>query len=224
MCRMLVALGEVPVKQVMEDFRLMALNRNERHELNKEGAHDSGWGIIFRKGGKLRFYKKEIPCWKDPKLSEFEKLETDFLCLHARKKSAGKKIYEDTHPFRSGKWLFCHNGTITDGVIKDFKSPKILGNTDSERFFHFLLRHIRNSKSVAAGIRKAVGKIEKYTGLNFILTDGARVFVYVGYKKYPRYYTMKRLRKKKLQIISSEKLPSFRGEWADLENGSLLEI
>lgn len=49
-CRMLVAVGELPMTQLLNDFRLVALNRNEQHELNRTDPafiHSGGWGIVL---------------------------------------------------------------------------------------------------------------------------------------------------------------------------------
>ena len=53
-CRMLIAIGQFPVAQLLDDFKLMALNRNEPHELNRNNCnfiHDDGWGVVLGKTG-----------------------------------------------------------------------------------------------------------------------------------------------------------------------------
>lgn len=71
---MLVATGQFSIQNILSSFQLMALNRNEKHELNRNNCdfvHSDGWGIVLGKSGKIEeFYKKDIACWKDPKFLE----------------------------------------------------------------------------------------------------------------------------------------------------------
>jgi predicted glutamine amidotransferase len=139
---MLVAAGQLPMQRILDDFKLVAMNRNEKHELNVNDPnfiHSDGWGIVIGKSRKLDFYKKAVACWEDPKYLEYYDVDADFLLLHARKASPGAFVSDAfTHPFKKDSWFFCHNGTV-----KDFKPDM----SDSETFFKLLLDKIKEKNT-----------------------------------------------------------------------------
>ena len=101
-CRMAIAVGEFRVDHLLDGFRLMATNRNEKHELNKRNTsfvHGDGWGIVSGKSGKFELYKKEVACWNDSKFHHYYNVDMDFAILHARRASSGPAEYSLTHPF-----------------------------------------------------------------------------------------------------------------------------
>ena len=226
-CRMLVATGRLPIRKILDDFKLMAQNKNEKHELNRNNPnfiHGDGWGIVVGKSGKLESYKKSIACWEDPKFDEYYNINTDFIMLHARKASPHTPIsYEFTHPFEKDGWYFCHNGTIYD-----FKGMR--EKSDSKQLFKMILNSLTHSSSIIEAILKTVKKRRKYSSLNFILANRDKAYVLNMYGKnekgmeYPKYYTMKYLVGKNYAIISSEHLPSFGDEWKDIENRTILVL
>ena len=131
-CRMVIGLGQFPVAQLLDDFKLMALNRNEIHERNKENynyIHDDGWGIVQGKSGSLiELYKKSVPCWKDSRFLKHYDAKPDFVIAHARKATDKNTVnLSFTHPFEREGWYFYHNGTVTELRSKE--------KSDSEQFF-----------------------------------------------------------------------------------------
>ena len=88
--------------------------------------------------------------------SASQRLTSHTFVVHVRKATVGVVDHLNAHPFRFGRWLFAHNGTIL-GMEKladwlaDRTDPKlttvILGDTDSERLFYYLL-----SGLIAAGV------------------------------------------------------------------------
>lgn len=220
-CRMLIAVGEVPMARLLDDFKLMALNRNERHELNRDNPnfiHDSGWGIVLGKAGRLtELYKKDAPCWQDPKYPAYSNVVSDFVLLHARRASPGSPVdLSHTHPFESSGAYFCHNGTITDPQFEDQR--------DSETFFHTILDRLTQGKTPETAVRHAASQMKAYTALNLIMTNKDQVYVLVQHRKHPKYYTMKYAENPHYTIVSSETLPSLDGTWTELKNGSLLRL
>jgi len=217
---MVVAVGEFRVDRLLDGFRLMGTNRNEKHEHNKNDTgfiHGDGWGIVSGKSGKLELYKKEGACWKDPKFHHYYNVDMDFAILHARRASAGTPVeYSFTHPFEKNGWYFCHNGTIND-----FRSK---GRSDSEQFFSTILDNLRQHGDAKEAIKRTVNQIKKYTALNFILSNKNKAYILVKYGKSPEYYTMKYLQNKKYVIVSSEVLPNFKTEWIKIANDTILEL
>ena len=221
-CRMLVAAGNLPIKKILDDFKLIAQNKNEKeeHEYSNDRnfVHGDGWGIIIRKSGKLECYKEEFACWDvHSKFRDFYDVETDFLLLHARHASPNIPIsYEFTHPFEENGWYFCHNGTVHDFIKKE--------KSDAQQLFELLLKNIKRCQNVIEAVRDTVKGIRKYSALNFILAKGDKAYILEMYKEKPKYYTMKYLVKENYAIISSERLPSFDGEWKEIENKTILVL
>jgi len=220
---MLIAAGQFPMAQLLDDFKLMAQNKNEKHEYNKKGQdfkHKDGWGIVIRSSGRLEQYKNNVACWEDPRFSEYRDITTDLVILHARK--APQVNYNFTHPFQREGWYFCHNGTIHDFNNKE--------KTDSEQFFIMFLDILRKETDVKDAIRRAINNTKSYSALNFILTNGEKAYILNKHRKdrsgeeHPQYYTMKYLKNENCVIISSEVLPNFSGEWVKIENNSLIEL
>lgn len=221
-CRMLIAVGQFPVAQLLDDFKLMALNRNEKHELNRNNRnfiHDDGWGIVLGKSGKLKeLYKKDVPCWKDPRFLEYYNAKADFLIVHARRATDKNFVnLSYTHPFEREGWYFCHNGTVIDPPSKEKR--------DSEQFFALLLSNIKQEDNIERAIKATLGQIKNYTALNFMLANNASAYILVKYKQNPDYYTMKNLENENHVIISSETLPNLKAEeWKKIANDTLLQL
>ncbi len=207
--------------QLLDDFKLVALNRNEKHELNRNNPnfiHDSGWGIVLGKSGDFtELYKKDVPCWHDPKYQAYNNLVSDFVLLHARRASPGSPVdLSHTHPFERSGSYFCHNGTVLDPTFEDQR--------DSENFFHLILDLLNQSKNPEAAIRQAASQMKEYTALNLIMTHKDKAYVLVAHQKSPDYYTMKYIEHPQYTIVSSETLPSFNGKWTRIPPGTLLVL
>ena len=80
-----------------------------------------------------------------------------------------------------GEYSFCHNGTV-------IRYPKLIepgvrppqGETDSERFFNWLMCHY-DAADPRGSLRKLVKTcIERsaFSGLNFLFSDGERLYAY----------------------------------------------
>ena len=220
-CRMLVAVGELPMAQLLDDFKLVALNRNEKHELNRNNPdfiHDSGWGIILGRSGRLaELYKKDMPLWQDPQYGVYRDAVSNFVILHARRASPGSPVdLSHTHPFESRGSYFCHNGTIT--------RPRFDDQRDSESFFHLILDHFKQGETPEVAIRRAASQMQEYTAINLILIHNDNAYIFVDHRKSPDYYTMKYLEHPHYAIVSSETLPTFSGHWTRISRGTLLTL
>jgi glutamine amidotransferase len=220
---MLIGIGKLPFAMILDNFKLMAQNNNEKHEYYgiSNHVHKDGWGIVVRRSGKFECYKKEVACWKDPKFSEFYNLESDIIMLHARKASPGIPIsYAFTHPFEQNGWYFCHNGTIYDYKIEE--------KSDAQQLFDQILYNMKRFPRPEEAIRTTVNSLKDYSALNFILLRDDAAYVLCMYGKRGQnkreYYTMKYLQEKEYIIVSSETLQGFKGEWKKMENCTLLAI
>lgn len=219
-CRMLIAAGKLSMPRILDDFKLVAMNRNEKHELNVNNpdfVHSDGWGIVVGKSGKLDFYKKAVACWEDKKYLKYYDADADFLLLHARRASPNASVnYAFTHPFKKDDWFFCHNGTV-----KDFVKPN---KSDSETFFALLLDKMKEKNNVPEAIEDAIKQLKEYTAINFILANKRKTYVLNKFvPNYQKYYTMKYLATEDFAIVSSECLGHFEG-WSLVGNNVLIEL
>lgn len=103
----------------------------------------------------------------------------DGSLLHMRWATKGLPVSEDnTHPFVYGDFTFIHNGSIIppsamDSLIASKYVPFIIGDTDSERYFYYLLSAI-DEHGLWEGVKIAVQRIREsmdYTSINAMLMN-----------------------------------------------------
>jgi predicted glutamine amidotransferase len=222
-CRMLVATGQLPLRELLDGFRLMALNQNEEHEYRHHPDHlqGDGWGVVTRRDGHLEYYRSVMPCWQDPRFTDLYQADPDFIMLHARKASPGIAVrYEFTHPFYEDGWYFCHNGTVHDFAAGE--------RSDAQQLFALLLQNMRQCSDAAEAVSRTVSSLEDYSALNFMLFRDGRVYVLNKCGKRgeetPNYFTIKYLQVDDYAVVSSERLPNCGREWQEMENRTLLTM
>jgi len=179
-----------------------------RDALVRQAAeHSDGWGIGWHHGDDAYVVKTAdaaVDCARFRAVSEG--LTSHTFLAHLRKATVGCNDPLNAHPFRAGRWLFAHNGSVwgfSDGLgawleerIDPALRPLIVGDTDSERLFFYLLtalswigldpsgRQPSDARVVAQTVRGALAELDaeaRRQGLdrpltNVLLTDG-RVFV-----------------------------------------------
>jgi len=185
--------------------------------------HYDGWGLGWYKksghhGGYIAcVFKEPIGALESKKYLELAKrVRSHIFVAHVRKASVGGRKYENTHPFRSGKWIFAHNGTIDRecllGYLKNNYKRRLRGETDSEAFFYLILQCIEEMGNVEEGIRIAISRAYKCDtskqnfGLNFILSDGTKLYAF-RYGRPEKKYRLYILRRP-LEGVSIEKYSS----------------
>ena len=112
-----------------------------------EFNHPDGWGAVYKEKGSFESYRSVHPCWEDNDLARLK--ERTIILMHARRASRGQVSLRNVHPFtleHNGKsWYFCHNGTIDDLAIAGCARE-----TDSERYFRFLLHYLDMNDPLAS--------------------------------------------------------------------------
>ena len=233
MCRMVFAFGKnLKIDQLVDDFRLMALDQNEDHERNqgKKGTflHKDGWGAAYLENGQWSLRKSIKPCYEDEDFLKLKSIKTSAIMIHTRHASKGSVKIENTHPFEaeinSTDYVFCHNGGIEEVDWKKFKllSFKPQGDGDTEQLFY----HILNGEISKEGIERSLSVFENYAAMNFILARKGKVFAATWFREpRPLYYQMKIIETPAFTIISSEILKSFgrKSDWKKLENKKIVE-
>lgn len=137
-------------------FKSAVLSRAHRSLIAAENAlsvqaraHRDGWGIGWFHGPEAYLLKSEAgadAC--DSFRRAADRLASQTLVVHVRKATVGNVSPLNVHPFRHGRWVFAHNGTLlgfdrlapalladTPPSLRDL----ILGQTDSEHLFAWLL-------------------------------------------------------------------------------------
>ena len=120
---MIIAIGEVETKKLIDDLILIAQGRNDLHEKNPDFGkykHSDGWGIAYLEGKDWKVYKSTEPIYDDVNVQNFGSLKSKCIVLHVRKATKGCKSIHNTQPLHfnagGGDYLFTHNGNIDDEI------------------------------------------------------------------------------------------------------------
>jgi glutamine amidotransferase len=197
MCRLLGIVSSEPT-----EFRLI-LQEAPRSLAALSHEHRDGWGIaIFESKSSQatapecdwRLHKAIACAAEDEEFRRLAGAAGEVMISHIRRRTVGAVSMANTHPFRSGRWVFAHNGTIHEhGYLRSSTSARRLdemqGNTDSELFFAYLLTELD-----AAGISGAPASPETDSVLrratrvlcsnstvgaaNFLLSDGTTMYAH----------------------------------------------
>ena len=168
--------------------------------------HPDGWGIGYFVDEDAYVVKHAAAAHACDRFRRASlRLTSHTFVVHVRRPTVGRVDHLNAHPFRFGRWLFAHNGTIIDfeGIrdwVADGTDPElaalVLGDTDSEHLFAWLLtalmragidksgRAPSDADTVAAVVRSCLleldAEIQARGGerplLNVLLTDG-RLFL-----------------------------------------------
>jgi glutamine amidotransferase len=191
MCRLL---GVVSAEVVSHRLPLDAAPRSLA-ELSPDHPH--GWGLAVSDGRHAWDVYRATGCAKDD--ARFHALADQargrVLVAHIRNRTVGLSSLENTHPFRSGRWVFAHNGTLPDtGPLERRTSAarrrEIRGQTDSERLFAFVLTALDRAgatEGVAraapgaadAAVHQATKALRTQSGAaNFLCSDGEVLYAF----------------------------------------------
>lgn len=178
--------------------------------------HPDGWGVAYYLSGSPHIVKSTDMA-KNSQL--FQKVSgvvsSKTVIAHIRKSTVGETSILNTHPYQYGPWVFAHNGNIKNfqqhqpELLKKI-DPKmarfILGETDSEVLFYFLLTYIKahtclevptlSTQDLISILRKAIHDLIKIVGpisandapntetfLTFLLTNGSYLVGHQGGKQ-----------------------------------------
>jgi len=121
-----------------------------------------GTGLgTFDPDGRPEIHKWPVAAYEDRAFAqEAREVESTNFVAHIRYASTGPVEAKNTHPFEQNGRIFAHNGVIQDlARLEAELGPArslVLGDTDSERFFALITRHIDlNGGDVGAGLTTA---------------------------------------------------------------------
>lgn len=233
MCRLFALVAEQPKSPELPDL-MVPFRAQARY-------HPHGWGIGWYFNGGVQVEKAPTAANEDPRfVTTCMSADSNIIIAHLRKGSVGGFTPENTHPFTYGQYIFAHNGTvhakreIMDMLPREYRG-RIMGQTDSEQLFHWILYHIDKRKgNVVLGLVDAIDFIKDHLGpetssFNLVMSDGEKVYAYrSAYCNLDHYSLMYRVREEtdkypgRSVIISSQRLG--RGEWTMMENEQLLVV
>ncbi|MBC7094489.1 class II glutamine amidotransferase [Thermococcus sp.] len=247
MCRLLGLIANRPVDLTFSLGRFEHFAESNR----------SGWGVGWYEGGQAKVFKEGIAANESPNYRHVAKTVRSHIILsHVRLGTRGGDAERNSHPFVYKNWMFAHNGGLNtshlEHLLREEYLNAIVGETDSEVYFYWLLQTIADNGDVVRGIKTAVDEIVSngdYGGLNFILSDGKRLYAF-RYSSYDMdYYSLyvlkrepskntpfehyseetgrllqsKSLNKERAVLVSSEPLTEDE-EWEMIDVGTLLVV
>jgi len=160
-------------------------------------TNGDGFGIgWYGEGAEPAVFKAIEPAWNDRNLRELAgHIRTRLLFAHIRASTGTPVQRSNCHPFRFDRWLFMHNGAITDfhEVKRDLMLaidpslyPDIEGSTDSETLF-FLALTFGLTDDPPKAVERAVGLVEDIGhrhGIEYpiqmtvAITDGSSIWAF----------------------------------------------
>ena len=195
-------------------------------------GHKDGWGIGAIKN-KLIFCEKNTGnALTDKNFENFIKTAqvqtADVIMAHLRKASVGGVSINNTHPFIYKGFVFCHNGSIFESHKINLK-PKfanlVKGETDSEKFFLYLMQIIEDGGSLEQAINFVKGHFD-YKSINFLLSNGGDLWAQRETRVHFDYYTLYQSLDSQTGtiLICSEKLPLAGIVWQEILNHQLVQV
>ncbi|MGY1592467.1 class II glutamine amidotransferase [Geodermatophilus sp. SYSU D00708] len=171
MCRWMAYCGDpVPAGELLFRPAHSIIDQSLHAQLGGFTTNGDGFGIgWYGEGGAPAVYKSTQPAWSDENLRELGgQIRTSLLFAHVRASSGTPVQRSNCHPFRYGRWLWMHNGSLArfaevkrDLVLAVDPSlyPAIEGSTDTETLF-FLALTFGLTDDPPGAVARAVGLVE----------------------------------------------------------------
>jgi predicted glutamine amidotransferase len=171
------------------DFRF-SLHEAPRSLAVLSAEHADGWGLaVHCDGNGWDLHRNPVRAGDCDRFRELAAAARgELLVAHIRKRTVGPIGEENTHPFRRGSLVFAHNGTIAGIALFEAKTSEarrkeIVGQTDSERFFAWLLTkldelgHDRIDEALTVAVEEALQE-PQLGAANFLFSDGRSLWAF----------------------------------------------
>ncbi len=171
MCRWLAYSGApVYLDEVLLKPQHSLIDQSLRAEVADTTTNGDGFGVGWYGSREVPGVYKDIrPAWNDQNLQALAaQIESPLFLAHVRATTGTPVQRTNCHPFSYGKWLFVHNGLISEFprlrreislAVSPELFPQISGTTDSELMFLLALTFGMEG-DVNAGIARMTGFIE----------------------------------------------------------------
>jgi predicted glutamine amidotransferase len=217
MCRMfgMAAASAIAPRDLLHDAprSLRALSRE----------HPDGWGIAVHDGAWSvdRGTSCADACGR---YAELTSRAGHVIIAHVRKATVGPIALANTHPFQRGRFVFAHNGTLTDArALAPHTAPEhlaeVAGDTDSERLFAFLRTQVAAAGDVARGLAAGAAMLHALPNAgsaNFLFSDGEHLYAH----RFGRSLFV--AERPGVALVASE--PLTDEPWRELPDRTLLEV
>ena len=171
MCRWLAYSGSpLLLERLLYTPEHSLIDQSLHSKLGAETTNGDGFGVgWYGESETPGTFKSIEPAWNDRNLRDLAgHIRSGLVFAHIRASSGSAIQQTNCHPFRHGRWLWMHNGLITEfhKVKRDLVLevdpelyPAIDGSTDSEVFF-FLAMTLGLEDDPPGAVERAVGLIE----------------------------------------------------------------
>ncbi|MDH4103435.1 MAG: class II glutamine amidotransferase [Thermoleophilia bacterium] len=171
MCRWLAYSGTpVLLEDLLYKPKHSLIDQSLHSRLGAETTNGDGFGVgWYGESETPGTFKSIEPAWNDWNLRDLAgHIRSGLVFAHIRASSGSAIQQTNCHPFRHGRWLWMHNGLISEfrKVKRDLVLevdpelyPAIDGSTDSEVFF-FLAMTLGLEDDPPGAVERAVGLIE----------------------------------------------------------------
>src|SRR5689334_4666958 len=153
MCRWLAYSGTpILLDELLYKPRHSLIDQSMHSRLGVETTNGDGVGVGWYEPSDQpvpALFRGVGPAWGDVNLRELARVTRSGLFLAHIRASTGTPVQQtNCHPFRYGRWLWCHNGAIHEFrtlrrdlmlAIDPDLFPSIAGSTDSEVMFYLAL-------------------------------------------------------------------------------------
>jgi predicted glutamine amidotransferase len=198
MCRWLAYSGSpVLLEELIFKPKHSLIDQSLHSRLGVETTNGDGFGIgWYGVGDTPAIFQSVEPAWNDRNLRELAgHVESPLVFAHIRASTGTPVQQTNCHPFRHGRWLWMHNGSISEfeRVKRDLRIavdpalyPEIEGSTDSETFFYVALTlgladDPPRAVADAVGLIEATGRrhgVEHPIQMTVATTDGERLWAF----------------------------------------------
>lgn len=200
MCRWLAYSGSpILLEELLYKPKYSLINQSLHSRLGVEPTNGDGFGVGWYGvdgNAKAALFRGVGPAWGDPNLREIAAhISSPLFLAHIRASTGTPVQHTNSHPFRHGRWMWVHNGSIREFAIlkRDLVLAvdpslytSIAGSTDSEVMFYLALTFGLREQPVEA-VQRMVGFVEE-TGrrhgvqypmqMSVATTDGDRLWAF----------------------------------------------
>ena len=248
MCRLLAVVSD-------ENATIaQALGQTQLNEFTKlSHFHSDGWGAAWAgQDHRVATYRNDVEADSDPRYREFVEAEhSHAFAVHLRLASPNLAVSpRNSHPFVINGIAMMHNGGIgpieqLEGMLDKESLAHVEGDTDSERYFAFVMQCVRERGDFDEGLIHAVTTL-KHTfpgrSLNALFLRGETIYVVnvhegarINWSKFPekerhlpwhhdqsRYYSIGIERANNALVVASAGIRD--GEWEPLNDETIYAL
>ncbi|MER6216609.1 class II glutamine amidotransferase [Streptomyces sp. NPDC001674] len=175
------------------------INQSLQARMGVETTNGDGFGVGWYStdGGRTpAVFRDTAPAWNNRNLRELAAhVRSPLFFAHVRASTGSAVQQTNCHPFRHGRWLWMHNGSIADFhrlqrdlcmAVDPALFPCIEGSTDSEVMFYLAVtfgldQDVQGAVARMAGLVERLGKehgVPEPLQMTVAVSDGQRVWAF----------------------------------------------